>query len=316
MELDQQEVSTAAVDHPTTRVVMIDDQPAYTEALGLAFSLTDDLEVVGQSNRGGAGVEMALDLQPDLVLCDYRLRGESSGTVYASQLRDRGFTGPIVILTGYAASQVVEEAALINGVLVMSKDLALDEIVHQLHDVVTTVDVTAVPVPSSSASPVIPNGFLPTRIEQLSPRLSPEQLVARRPAPEYRSVVTLIVLSAIVLMAAAVTMFRDIDPASRTQVSGSRLEQPYVMIDGTTAQARVQISIDGQVVQTFSAISLPTTVALTFAEQDLAAEVVVENLSASGYASCEIGGTTNAAVQSRTNNGAPAVCQAAIQAGG
>jgi len=117
-------------DKPAT-VAIIEDQRAFAEALGLAISLTDDLEVVGRAPDAESGCELVLATNPDLVACDYRLSGSESGVDCVRTLRREGFQGAFVLLTGYPAPQVLREAADLPGsaVRVLSKDSEIQEII-------------------------------------------------------------------------------------------------------------------------------------------------------------------------------------------
>jgi DNA-binding NarL/FixJ family response regulator len=119
-------------------IVVIDDQLAFAEALGIAVSLTDDLTVVGRAPDAGSGVDLVLLEKPDLVVCDYRLPGEVSGVECARQLRAAGHAGPIVILTGYPAPQVHRESAGLTGstVQVLGKDQPVQAIVESFRDAI------------------------------------------------------------------------------------------------------------------------------------------------------------------------------------
>ena len=119
-------------------IVVIDDQLAFAEALGIAVSLTDDLAVVGRAPDAGSGVDLVLGERPDLVVCDYRLPGEVSGVDCARQLRAAGHEGPIVILTGYPAPQVHRESAGLPGaaVQVLGKDQPVQSIVESFRDAI------------------------------------------------------------------------------------------------------------------------------------------------------------------------------------
>lgn len=133
---------------------MIEDQTSYAEALGLAFSLTPDLQLVGRAPDGIAGIELCEALHPDLVLTDYRLPGGDNGVVIASKLRESGFTGPISILTGFLVPQVLREAESIDLVNVLSKDTPITELVTTLRRVLAGETVeTSIPPGEVRLSP-------------------------------------------------------------------------------------------------------------------------------------------------------------------
>ena len=57
------------------RVLIVDDQMPFREASRMVVELTDGFEVVGEADNGEQGVEMAAELEPDLVLMDVQMPG-------------------------------------------------------------------------------------------------------------------------------------------------------------------------------------------------------------------------------------------------
>lgn len=123
-------------DGEKTAIVMIEDQVSYGDAFGLALSLTSDLELAALAADGASGIALVLELEPGLVLCDYRLPDGETGTNVAKQLREAGYDKPIALLTGFLAPQVRREAAEIENVHLLSKDTGAREIVAELQEIV------------------------------------------------------------------------------------------------------------------------------------------------------------------------------------
>lgn len=111
------------------KLVMIDDQQSYAEAMGLALSMTQDLELAGRAPDGPTGIDLVLAVAPDAIVCDYRLPAGETGTAVLTELRERGCTVPAIILTGFLAPQVRRETAEIANTIAMSKDAPIGEIV-------------------------------------------------------------------------------------------------------------------------------------------------------------------------------------------
>ncbi|MFN2556746.1 MAG: response regulator transcription factor [Nitriliruptorales bacterium] len=59
----------------TVRVLIVDDQEPFRVAARMVVELTDGFEVVGEADSGEAAVELAPQLEPDLVLMDVNLPG-------------------------------------------------------------------------------------------------------------------------------------------------------------------------------------------------------------------------------------------------
>src|ERR1700712_3220163 len=56
-----------------TRVLIVDDHPAFRRGLGLMLAGVDDLEVAGEAETGLRAVALADELDPDVVVMDLRM---------------------------------------------------------------------------------------------------------------------------------------------------------------------------------------------------------------------------------------------------
>jgi len=115
--------------HPNSRVVVVDDDVAFAEAIGLAMSMTPHLEVVGRAHDADSGYRTVMDLDPDLLICDYRLRDSESGIECARRLRRDGYTAPIAILTSYLAPQVQRETETVPRAMALSKQESIKTLI-------------------------------------------------------------------------------------------------------------------------------------------------------------------------------------------
>jgi DNA-binding NarL/FixJ family response regulator len=120
-----------------TRLVLIDDERSFVEALKLALGLTDDLRVVGLEQSAAAGVALVESVRPDLIVTSFRLTGAASGLNFAANVRtaersDGRPIVPIVVLTSYAAPALIRKAREIPNVVVLSKRSPITEIVRGL----------------------------------------------------------------------------------------------------------------------------------------------------------------------------------------
>lgn len=57
------------------RVLIVDDQKPFREAMRMVVDVSDGFECVGEAADGGAAVELAGSLRPDLVLIDVQMPG-------------------------------------------------------------------------------------------------------------------------------------------------------------------------------------------------------------------------------------------------
>lgn len=153
------------------RIVLIEDQVSYGDAVGLALSLTSSMQLVGRSADADEGIGLCFALAPDLLVTDYRLPAGQTGTSIAATLRERGFTRPIVVLTGFVAPQVNREAEALADVHVLSKDSPIADIIEAFGAV---LDGTRVVEQSGTASS-LSAGELEV-LELLNQGLSPAQI--------------------------------------------------------------------------------------------------------------------------------------------
>ena len=110
------------------RLLLVEDNEVFREALELLLALRSDIEVVASVSDGSAAAEAARAHQPDVVLMDYRLPG-IDGVQATRAVRAAAPDVAVVCLT--ASANLREVDALFEGGVVacLSKDQELDEIV-------------------------------------------------------------------------------------------------------------------------------------------------------------------------------------------
>ncbi len=118
-----------------SRIVIIDDQRSFADALELAVSLSDDMRVVGKAADAEAGFALVNSELPHLVVIDFRLVGGVDGLDLAKRIRTAyahaqlTIDPAILILTAFVAPQVIRRAKELRGVSVLSKNLPMSLIV-------------------------------------------------------------------------------------------------------------------------------------------------------------------------------------------
>jgi two-component system response regulator DesR len=83
------------------KVLIAEDQAMVLGALGALIGIEPDLEVIAQSPSGSEALNAALSLRPDVVVTDIEMPG-LSGLELATELRRRGSTARVIILTTFA----------------------------------------------------------------------------------------------------------------------------------------------------------------------------------------------------------------------
>jgi DNA-binding NarL/FixJ family response regulator len=93
------------------RVLIVDDQEPFRMAARLVVEATDGFEVVGEAETGEASVELARELEPDLVLMDVNLPGINGLDATRRILQDRHDSVVVLLLSTYEEEEYAPRAA-------------------------------------------------------------------------------------------------------------------------------------------------------------------------------------------------------------
>ena len=113
------------------RVVLVEDNEVFREALELLLGLRDDIAVVASVPDGTDAAAAAAEFTPDVVLMDYRLPG-LDGVQATRAVREAAPQTAVVCLT--ASANLRERDALIEAGAVdcLRKDQGLEAIVEAI----------------------------------------------------------------------------------------------------------------------------------------------------------------------------------------
>jgi DNA-binding NarL/FixJ family response regulator len=110
------------------RVMLIEDNDVFRNALEVLLTLDADIEIAGAEPDGNDVVERCRELEPDVVLVDYRLPG-IDGVQVTRLLREHAPGVAVVALTAAAGEREVEALLEAGATSCLGKDRPLDEIV-------------------------------------------------------------------------------------------------------------------------------------------------------------------------------------------
>jgi len=115
------------------RVVLVEDNDVFRNALEVLLTLGGDIEIVASEAHGESIVERCEVLAPDVLLVDYRLPG-LDGVQVTRLVRERCPDVSVVALT--AAAEDRERQALIDAgaSACIGKDQPLDEIIEAVRE--------------------------------------------------------------------------------------------------------------------------------------------------------------------------------------
>jgi DNA-binding NarL/FixJ family response regulator len=113
------------------RVVLVEDNQVFREALELLLGLRSDIVVVASVADGSSAAEVVREHRPDVVLMDYRLPG-IDGVQATRAIREAVPDVAVVCLTASANLREVDALFEAGAVACLSKDQELDEIVEAI----------------------------------------------------------------------------------------------------------------------------------------------------------------------------------------
>jgi DNA-binding NarL/FixJ family response regulator len=114
------------------RILLVEDNAIYREALELLLGLRDDVEIAGSVTDAEAALEFCAEDCPDVVLLDYRLPG-LDGVEATQILLERFDSLAVVCLTGLATEREREALIEAGAFACLTKDQELGEIVAAVH---------------------------------------------------------------------------------------------------------------------------------------------------------------------------------------
>ncbi|MDT7525998.1 MULTISPECIES: two-component system response regulator NarL [Idiomarinaceae] len=142
-------------------IMLVDDHPLLRKGLKQLISLEDGLEVVAECSSGAEALELAEEIDPDLIILDLNMQG-MDGLETLKRMRDNGVTSRIVMLTVSDADEDVVTAITngADGYLLkdMDPELLLEQIQRAiegkmvLSESITEVLATALRRPSAPSA--------------------------------------------------------------------------------------------------------------------------------------------------------------------
>jgi DNA-binding NarL/FixJ family response regulator len=113
------------------RVVLIEDNDVFRQALELLLVLRGDIEIVASEDNGERAVELCKVHEPDVILLDYRLPG-LDGVQIARLVREECPEVAVVVLTAAAQEREIEALLEQGAVACVGKDEPLDVIIEAI----------------------------------------------------------------------------------------------------------------------------------------------------------------------------------------
>jgi DNA-binding NarL/FixJ family response regulator len=110
------------------RILLVEDNDVFRQALELLLELQDGFEVVGAVAEGSAAVGACRELNPHVAVMDFRLPGMDGVETTIALARDCPDVA-VVCLTASASPRELDALMAAGAVACLRKDQELDEIV-------------------------------------------------------------------------------------------------------------------------------------------------------------------------------------------
>jgi len=125
------------------RVLIVDDQALVRSGFRMILEARDDLEVVGEAENGAQAIELARELEPDVVLMDVRMP-VLDGVEATRRLLEAGSHARVIILTTFDLDEYVFEALRAGASGFLLKDVQPAQLVEAIR-VVASGDALLAP---------------------------------------------------------------------------------------------------------------------------------------------------------------------------
>jgi DNA-binding NarL/FixJ family response regulator len=113
------------------RVLVVDDQPLVRSGFRMVLEERPDLELAGEASDGAEAVELARELDPDVILMDVRMPN-LDGVEATRQLVDSGTRARILVLTTFDLDEYVYAAIRAGASGFLLKDVEPAELVDAI----------------------------------------------------------------------------------------------------------------------------------------------------------------------------------------
>lgn len=113
---------------PAVRVLLADDHPLFREGVRMILSEDPEIEVVGQAGCGADAIRMALELRPDILLCDVSMPDIEGPEVVEACMKS-GIECRYILLTMHRYPELLRRAVALGVMGYVVKDGGAEEVV-------------------------------------------------------------------------------------------------------------------------------------------------------------------------------------------
>lgn len=150
----------------TIRVLIVDDHDIVLRGLEVSLITFNDIEVIGNANRGHEAVARCEQLQPDVLLLDLMMP-DINGIEVIKQIRQKSLDTVVIALTNFKDVELVQGALKAGATSYLLKNVSVEELGSAIRNAVhgrsTLAPEAANVLISSMNNPQIPDFELTER---------------------------------------------------------------------------------------------------------------------------------------------------------
>lgn len=113
-------------------ILIADDHPVFRDGIRMMLDSEPDVELVGEAHSGGEAIELAEQLQPDVILMDIKM-DEVSGIEATRQITQTNPNIRVLIVTMFEEPQSVFSAMRAGAMGYISKNSSKSELMKAVH---------------------------------------------------------------------------------------------------------------------------------------------------------------------------------------
>mgnify|MGYP002625799693 CR=1 FL=1 len=116
------------------RVLLVDDHPVVRSGIRMLLERADDIQIIGEADRGQQGLDLIASLQPDVVLLDMEMP-DMTGVDVMRTLQSQESTVRVLGMSAYDDPEYIRSLLGAGAYGYLTKDEALDSIVEAVRGV-------------------------------------------------------------------------------------------------------------------------------------------------------------------------------------
>ena len=141
----------------TIRILIVDDVPESRDNVEKLLRFESDVQVVGKASRGQEGIDMALRLQPDIILMDVNMP-DMDGMTATREITSRLPTIAVIMMSVQDEPDLLRRAMLAGAREFLAKPFSLDDLITAVRHVSEAAEQTKqhLVIPAAGSAPSMP----------------------------------------------------------------------------------------------------------------------------------------------------------------